>query len=667
MIQGKIVGGILCLLTMSLCSVHDNEKGQTIDSKNTASAADPGRGNIWGVWGGGNPATADASTFPYLKGWYIVYQWKMLEPEQDKFDWDYFDDQVKFAASHNFSIGFMIWVGPHSPDWLYNIGVPKVATDSKKKQTDYPWYFSDIYKKRYYGMIQAVFNHIEKYPADLRNKIIMWMSAEGSTGDITPYKGYPQDSKYNMTEEQWAGFKKDVWKYMYNLCATAKPKINLLVNQANDGRYLNWLTTNLPDVWVKAGNISHTYQFNGELEYYNRLQKLEAKTEQNEFSSRIRGEITVQGRWFNENEPWNMYALLSSALHFGLDIFNTAPKYLQNPVDTSTFNFFNFYAGQKSPSKSPGAFCVLRDGLDAADTKRFPESKYGPLLDPLQMDAYNKQMQRKGYSTTGNEEEEDSGAGDQGINESNIKNDFLNPDRVNKIVQEYAAYGAKRGDINSISEDTPGQTGSTDEEYSSKKQNKNPNRANKKGGGGGKRKQQKMAEGEGGGDKGTAYQKRREASMVINDIGVNILPDNYYRYLTQYSPNTTSRGYWRVGPGDQPYGRFARGFESKEGKTEMFFALNKQFFSGSTGAQKVAIKVIYFDKGNGSWSLNYSGADGRKEAYKITCENSGNWVTKTVYLSDAYFTQKLEHGCDISLKYLSGDNTIFNRIEVLRQ
>ena len=79
--------------------------------------------------------------------------------------------------------------------------------------------------------------------------------------------------------------------------------------------------------------------------------------------------------------------------------------------------------------------------------------------------------------------------------------------------------------------------------------------------------------------------------MVINDIGVNILPDNYYRYLIQYSPNTTSRGYWRVGPGDQPYGRFARGFESKENKTEMFFALDKRFFGGNSGAQNVAIKL----------------------------------------------------------------------------
>ena len=67
---------------------------------------------------------------------------------------------------------------------------------------------------------------------------------------------------------------------------------------------------------------------------------------------------------------------------------------------------------------------MLRDGLDAADLKRFPESKYGPVLDPAQMDAYNKQMQRKGYSANDNEEDDDAGAGEQGINESNIKNDF---------------------------------------------------------------------------------------------------------------------------------------------------------------------------------------------------------------------------------------------------
>ncbi|MEJ7672667.1 MAG: hypothetical protein WKF59_08125 [Chitinophagaceae bacterium] len=42
------------------------------------------------------------------------------------------------------------------------------------------------------------------------------------------------------------------------------------------------------------------------------------------------------------------------------------------------------------------------------------------------------------------------------------------------------------------------------------------------------------------------------------DIGINLIPNNYQRFLTQYSPNTTSRGRWRIGPVDQPYGRYAR-------------------------------------------------------------------------------------------------------------
>src|SRR3954447_4376007 len=167
------------------------------------------------------------------------------------------------------------------------------------------------------------------------------------------------------------------------------------------------------------------------------------------------------------------------------------------------------------------------------------------------------------------------------------------------------------------------------------------------------------------GGKGTAYQKRREANMVINDIGVNLIPDNYYKFLTQYSPNTTSRGYWRVGPADQPYGRFARAFDVQHGMSEMLFALDKNFFSGDTHAQHATVRIIYLDKGNGSWSLSYYDGKNKKEACQVKCENTERWITKTIDLPDAYFTQKLEHNCDLAIKYLSGDNTIFNSIEVL--
>lgn len=671
MLHNKILFGVICLFFMTLCTSTarnsaDNSTNENMDTKavsgnNNASGANivyGGYNNIWGVWGGGELSSADMAKYSFFKGWYIVYQWKKLEPQKNHFDWDYFDSQMKFAANNNLSIGFMVWVGPHTPQWVYDSGVPLVSTQTKKKRAEFPYYLNKFYKERYFNMLKQVADHVQKMPPEIRKRVVMWMSAEGSTGDVTPYKGYPNDAKYNISEQQWFDFKKETWTYMYKLCQTESPRINLLVNQGNSGQYFDWLVTNLPKVWMKAGNISHTYQFNGELEYYKRLKKLEAKVQEDSSASRLRGEITVQGTWFNQNESWNMYALLTSALHFGLDIFNTAPKYLNNPTDSISFNFFNLYAGQKVASKSPGAFCVLKDGLDAADTKRFPESKYGPVIDPAAADSYNKELSRKSkkdYSDEDGDEEDD-----EGINASNVKNDHLSPSRVNKILQEFAPYGAKRGDMSDLSDES-----STDTE--SGKPVKTTTRSGKPLSAKRQQKLEQMGrESARSTGKGTAYQKKREANMVINDIGVNLIPDNYYRFLTQYAPNITSRGYWRVGPEDQPYGRFARGFDAKNDMTEMFFALDKNFFKGNISQQNVAVRIIYLDKGTGSWSLNYWDGSGKKEAYKVSCTNSGNWVTKTVTLN-AVFAQKLEHNCDVSIKYLSGDNTVFNSIEILRQ
>jgi hypothetical protein len=677
MLHNKIFFGVLSLLLMTFCSNPSKKAESTKDeNENNISTAKAISGNnnedddnivytangttnnMWGVWGGGELGSAEMARYSFFKGWYIVYQWKKLEPQKGNFDWNYFDSQMKFAADNNLSIGFMVWVGPHSPQWLFDSGVPLVTTETKKKRTEFPYYLDKLYKDRYYNMMKEVADHIQKLSPDIRKRIVMWMSAEGSTGDVVPYKGPPSDPKYNISDDQWFSYKKDVWTYMYKLCQSENPKVNLLVNQGNSGQYFDWLTTNLPKVWMKAGNISHTYQFNGELEYFDRLKKLEPKVEQDSMANRLRGEITVQGTWFNQNESWNMYALLTSALHFGLDIFNAAPKYLQNAADTTAFQFFNFYAGQKVASKSPGAFCVLKDALDAADTKRFPESKYGPVIDPATEGNYTKELQRK--SKKDNSDDDEDGGDDEGMNASNIKNDHLSPDRINKILAEFAHYGAKRGDMKDLEESTTTDDTSNEDQQKTTKNGK-PMSAKKQ-----EKQASKQSKGGGGNSKATGFQKKREANMVINDIGVNLIPDNYYRFLIQYSPNTTSRGYWRVGPGTQPYGRFARGFDAKNGMTEMSFALDKNFFKGSASPQQVAIRVIYLDKGTGSWDLNYFDGSAKKEAYKITCTNSGNWITKTVII-DAVFTAKLEHSCDVSIKYLSGDNTIFNSIEVLRQ
>ena len=55
----------------------------------------------------------------------------------------------------------------------------------------------------------------------------------------------------------------------------------------------------------------------------------------------------------------------------------------------------------------------------------------------------------------------------------------------------------------------------------------------------------------------------------INDVGWNIFPGNYERYLHQINANETSAGYWNIDAPAQPnsvYGRFGRGFDLNKDK-----------------------------------------------------------------------------------------------------
>jgi len=677
MIQNKILAGLCYMLAFSLCSVPAKNAGTTSEtadkksntSSDTAGTINPGGEFIYdpvngtlsssyGVWGG----YVNGAPIPdknLVKGWYINYRWSRLEPVKDHFDWEYFDSQMKTAADNGFNIGFEIWTGPHCPEWIYTSGVARVETNTPKKLNTFPYYFDNRYKERYYNLLKVVSEHVQKLSPEIRNKIIFWMSAEGSTGDVTPYKGYPLDSKYNISEQQWFDYKKEVWTYLYKIGMSASPKINILVNQGEDGRYFDWLSNNLPKIWMKMGNAAQTYLFNGELEFYNRMQKNFAKTSADSTANRMRAEITPAGMFFSSNANWNMYALATSASDFGLDIFNNTPKSLEYTTDPAPFEFFNFYAGHKVANRSPGAFCVFRDALDIADTKRFPESIYGPVLDPAKTQQYKQALQ------TNSMKGEDEETGDENIKAANLKYRFANPYRLKKLLAEFAPYGAKNG---SITDPEYSQVYASEDESNNGSGQQNTNKKNSQNNAAKQKKQQPgIAKSGKNADYGyiTSFQKNRDANQVINDFGINLRPDNFHRFLVQYSPNTTSCGWWRVGPEDQPYGRYARAFESAKGITEMFFTLDKGFFNASTAPQKVNIKIIYLDKGNGAWSLNYYNGSGKTEAYKITCGNTGRWIIKTVSIN-AVFTQSLEHGTDLTMKYISGDNTIFNSIEVLR-
>ena len=81
----------------------------------------------------------------------------------------------------------------------------------------------------------------------------------------------------------------------------------------------------------------------------------------------------------------------------------------------------------------------------------------------------------------------------------------------------------------------------------------------------------------------------------------------------------------------------------------MRFRLNPTF-----NAKTVKVSVIYLDKGKGAWSI---GQSGQEKVTLVQNTDSGKWITKSI---------KSSGFSELSLNYVSGDDTLFHLIEVDR-
>jgi hypothetical protein len=163
--------------------------------------------------------------------------------------------------------------------------------------------------------------------------------------------------------------------------------------------------------------------------------------------------------------------------------------------------------------------------------------------------------------------------------------------------------------------------------------------------------------------------RRRKAP---NDVGWRIWEGNYGNSLiTMLDPAGTSVGWWHVGPPDQPYGRFARGFEHSSGRTKMGFVLNKQLWGGLPllGTLALQLRVVYYDQGGGSFWVGFD------SLFENTCNfeeeikvgSSGRWIAFDLQIYDAAFARNCTigniTGADLVLDSFSGD-TIIHGIEI---
>lgn len=165
--------------------------------------------------------------------------------------------------------------------------------------------------------------------------------------------------------------------------------------------------------------------------------------------------------------------------------------------------------------------------------------------------------------------------------------------------------------------------------------------------------------------------RQRDTQKGLNDVGWDIWPDNYGRFLYQIDPDATSVPLWRVGgpitKKSSIYSRFARGFEHASGKDAMYFKLHEGFSQGNE-PKTMTINVVWYDSIKGStWNLQYdAGKPKMKTALTVTGKGDKQWHHETVTINDAVLQYNGTKGSDFALVNSDAKDDIFSLIEVQR-
>ena len=598
------------------------------------------RTSFSGVWVQHDPGhLADVVQQDFIVGADIDADWDELEIADGVWDWSSYDQQLDYAAAQGYFIETALQGGESTPHWLYNRSsgnksvplvevVPLPGSTSKSHLRMFPYYLDPTYRGLFLRALQSLADHIASLPEKIRSRVIGVQVKFGDSGDDTPWHGTAQDSKWDISVDQWHNF----------TLPLTRPICDIYRNHSlhplwNDNiEFLTYQTKNCPGSFIKTGMVTHGFQLTEEYDNYLGKGKVCHTA-----GMHCRGEswpFSVTGYFFYAPLK-NTYAHLLWQLTFGVDMPQLSVPPLVNKSYYPIYrDVFNRYANSiprepvtaEAAKMWAGAILNLRDGLDSADAARFPAAKYGVV----------QQGGKPGQTRM-----------------LAIAND-----------PQFKSRGAVEMDVVHASKSPMGSRDRT----------------------------------------------------APNDVGWRIWPTNYGNGLmTQLNPNETSVGWWHVGPQDQYYGRYARGFDIASGRNKMGFTLDQRLWGGlplsgiggssssssSNTPNLLKLLVVYFD-GDGhehlqftndaqqqqqqqrattrgentvSFEIAYDSHSGCRTAKTVTGSGSGRWVTVEVDVTDGRFGRGCargngqgrenagdDDGADIVLK--STTDTIISTIEV---
>lgn len=549
----------------------------------------------FGVWDRGDKF--DRSEYPFLKGLAFTQSWADVEKQPGVFDWSSLDQAMKKAVESSQFLYLSLNVGPDAPKWIYDKGVPAVKADSQIHDSwpVYPFYASPEYKTLCQRLITEFGKHIRACSKEMQERIAFIQVKTGCTGDECAYKGNVIDKRYDlpMTSDAWREFR--LWEfdvYVKTFQSPADdPQIALMFNNVSPDddaaekkgftKEWEWVMANAKGgLGIKIAGSGRGHHLSGERSKIETWQHRLIAAQGTPLFARSEMDQTWTRAWYQLNVPLSFYWGALTGLQSGQSIWDISSSAMEACKEQGfdySFHFFNRYAGQIQPQTATDAFCALHKGLDAADTKAYPEDKFGEASKH-------------------------------------------NAERMLKICAAYAKYGAAVDDQNALL---------------------------------------------------LSQVRQRDTQTGFNDVGWDIWPDNYGRFLYQVDADETSIPQWRVGgpitKTSSIYSRFARGFEHASGKNAMYFKLHDGFSEGSE-PKAMTITVVWYDATEGStWKLDYdAGKSGMKTALNITSKGDQQWHHERVIIEDAVLRHGGPKGADFALVNTDAKDDIFSLIEVHR-
>jgi len=351
----------------------------------------------YGVWdrGGGVNDYSDSKA-DFVLGIEVSATWAEVQPNgPGKFDFSEFQKVLDKAAKYHKIVKMSVNVGPNSPLWLYDNGVPlvKVISDKPEKHDkkfgNYPYYLNENHKRYYFELIKQFSLFLRSQPKNKFDCIAFVQVKTGATGDEAPYKGEPEDKKFAINKKtEWEKYRIEAFtqfkKYFNDV---ADRQIVLTFNNVDPVKHPianKWVMNTIdPTIGfgIKGGAYNRGHHLTGEQSFKEQWNPYLINPKGMKLFSASEMDESWKKPIFNINTELGFYWSALSGINTGLSSYNCTKKAIQyameHPEIRDIFKMYNKYAQQVYPASATTAFSVFHEGLNAADTIKFPVKTFG--------------------------------------------------------------------------------------------------------------------------------------------------------------------------------------------------------------------------------------------------------------------------------------------------